>query len=231
MTTIACVMRSGGDFGPEYVLALLNGVRRHTNADFTVLTDCPETAEIVSGCDGAHAVPLAYDTPGWWSKLELFRDDVFPAGEAVVYFDLDTVITGPVPALMAYNGVFAATRGPRFGNLGSGVMAWRHGDVLETVLPVYLDDPHGCRQFYDRRRHAASGGRRGDQGLIADRLETEGIGWQAVEDIQPGIRRYARMESKTLDDTRVVVFSGRHSRPHNVWPEIWKPETEGVWTP
>ena len=63
---------------------------------------------------------------GWWAKLELFK--AFPKGERVLYFDLDTVITGNIDDIASYSGDFIALTDfyhPR--NIGSGVMAWEAG--------------------------------------------------------------------------------------------------------
>jgi len=228
LTTVACVLREGGDFTPEHVFALEQQVRAYLPVDvhFVCLTDSEDIHDEYSQLDEqTRSIALRYDTPGWWAKLELFRNDVFPAGEHIIYFDLDTIIVQDVPNLTTFNRQFATSRGPRFGNLASGVMTWFHGTVLDTLLPVYLDDPYNMRQFYDGLRHAASGGRRGDQGLIADRCDAENLNWEAVEDVQSGIIRYARderlKEGPPPDDVRVIVFSGGRNRPEKVRPDLF----------
>jgi hypothetical protein len=55
--------------------------------DVFCITDAPELP------DGVEAIPLEYDWPGWWSKLELFRPDI--CGD-FLYMDLDTVVTGDI---------------------------------------------------------------------------------------------------------------------------------------
>ena len=107
--TVALV--NAGDYlgrGAEYVGRLVEGIE----ANMTV----PHRFKIIGG------------EPSWWAKLDLFRPDAFPARERVLYFDLDTVITGPLDDLAAYAGPFACLRDfYRPWGLGSGVMAWEHG--------------------------------------------------------------------------------------------------------
>jgi len=40
------------------------------------------------------AIQLQHGWPGWWSKLEVWRPNIFEDDTRVLYFDLDTVIVG-----------------------------------------------------------------------------------------------------------------------------------------
>lgn len=74
--TPACVLRSGGDFGPEHVQWLARQV-----PGLVCLSDTP--------VPGVTTLPLVYDWPGWWAKLEMFG----PALDGdVLMIDLDTVV-------------------------------------------------------------------------------------------------------------------------------------------
>ena len=65
-------------------------------------------------------IPLRHDWPGWWSKIEAFR---IPG--PVLYFDLDTVITGDLSEIAEYPHRFTMlTDFMRPERLASGVMAW-----------------------------------------------------------------------------------------------------------
>ena len=81
--TIACVLRSGGDFDAEYVERLRDGVAANLSLPhrFVCLSDIEVPCERVA---------LRHGWPGWWSKLELFEQ----LKGRVLYFDLDTVIAG-----------------------------------------------------------------------------------------------------------------------------------------
>lgn len=85
---VFCVLRSGGDFDSEDVAALQVGVERHLSG---ARLNCLSDVEVP-----CTRVPLKYDWPGWWSKMELFRPDV--RGD-ILFFDLDTVIVGDLSEL------------------------------------------------------------------------------------------------------------------------------------
>ena len=88
--TVACVLKSGGDFTPEHVYALKNALNEHLPEHrFYCFTDVD--------CMPVWMIPLIHDLPGWWSKMELCRPDEIPG--TVLYIDLDTVILGDLSPL------------------------------------------------------------------------------------------------------------------------------------
>jgi len=181
---VVCV--STGDYlgrGEDYVSHLLSGVAKHYKgeAKFHVLRDGP---------------------PSWWAKIGLFEPGRFPAGERVVYFDLDTVITGDLTDLMAYDGPFAALRDQwQPGQMGSGIMSWTAGEAdhvwtkwQEAGCP--MDDP------------------RGDQGWIGEHMPMA----IRLQDILPGQlgswkANFGMSAANITPDTRVCYFHG-NPRPH-----------------
>jgi len=89
MLNIVCV--NNNDYlgrGNEYVTKLQDGIEKHCTVPykFTVIDKCVNE--------------------GWWAKLEIFK--YFPIGDRVLYFDLDTVITGNIDSLAMYDGYFMA---------------------------------------------------------------------------------------------------------------------------
>ena len=116
MLTVACVLRSGGAFTQDWVVRLRHQVARHLQAPhrFVCLTD------MAVPCD---SVPLKNGWPGWWSKLELWRPGTFEG--RVLYFDLDTLITGNITPLAGYRNDLATLTdffSPRIA--ATGVLAW-----------------------------------------------------------------------------------------------------------
>lgn len=90
---------------------------------------------------------------GWYEKMQLFGDLMFPRGERVVYLDLDTMIVGNIDWLATYQGPFAALQDfYRENGIGSGVMAWEAGTVGHIWTAWWMENfpKHGL----------------GDQGLI-----------------------------------------------------------------
>ena len=129
MLNVACVCVGEG-YSPEYVEILYSMVRRNLpqgfRGRFTVFTDNPAAFQEMAGVQ-THQVPEGLT--GWWAKLYLFSRDAFPVGERVLYFDLDTVITGPLDEIATYDGPFAILRDVyRPNGLQSSVMAWKAGD-------------------------------------------------------------------------------------------------------
>lgn len=93
--TVVCVLRGGGEYKAEHVVALRQQVARWWPTDaplrFVALTD-----EVV---EGVECRPLCCPLPalvnGWWAKMELFAPQHQDLGD-LLYFDLDTMITGPL---------------------------------------------------------------------------------------------------------------------------------------
>lgn len=194
MTTVACVLKAGGDFGPEYVHALKRGLDRCMPAgscEFAVLTD-------VAGLPGGR--PLKYGWKGWWSKLELFRPGAFTG--RVLYMDLDTLIVGDLGDLCSYEGEFAGIRSlmhGKGGKLQSGVMAWTPGPVTWALWEAFTRNP------------AASMKARGDGEWIAAHVEKA----DRLNDLYPGQIVSTKVEAKKgiPPNARLVCLHGR-PRPH-----------------
>lgn len=203
--TVACVLRSGGVYSISWVERLSRQVRRHLGVPLTCLSDA--TPLEIGNHPGfsleIHSVrwePLMHCWPGWWSKLELFRPGLFSG--PVVYFDLDTAIVGPIPALesqIAHHGGlwmlsdFYAPQRP-----ASGVMAWIPSPETERIYHDFARDPAAGMQT-----------RFGDGGFIGryphGRLQT----------LFPGV--FASYKAQHLDrgpaGYRVICLHGRPKFP------------------
>ncbi len=134
MITVACVLRSGGDFTPLHVAALHRAVDKHLHAphEFRVLTDYDLVVE-------PH-IKLTQAWPKWWSKLELFRPGAFSG--PVLYFDLDTVLVGSIDDLASYRGPLAMLSDfLKPGKLQSGIMAWTPGVATESIWRCFTVNP------------------------------------------------------------------------------------------
>lgn len=219
MLNICCVC-VGPAYGNEYVEILYSGVRRNlaggTRGRFIVFTDDPSRFSDMAGVE-IRQVPA--DLKGWWAKLYLFSSEAFPKGERVLYFDLDTVITGPLDEIAAYDGPFAilgdAYRGPSFDMpaLQSAVMAWEAGEWI------------GLWDFYKDLNFPDIRG--GDQAWLEERFKWRGFKPDIWQKLFPGRFRSYKVSCTEYvpKGTAVVFFHGR-PRPHEVktgWvPELWK---------
>lgn len=234
--------------GAEYVAKLHDMVRRNLpegfRGRFVVLTD--DTRRYA---DQAGVEARSIDGPhSWWAKAHLFRPGQFMPGEQVLYFDLDTAITGPLEKLAAYPGAFAILRDVyRPNGYQSSVMAFRAGtkltdsiwDELQQVAGAYgipkeisferaCDElwPGGDQQFLEQfwapRTELHPRG-----GYLAQRINGDPWPPDILQDHYPGVLRSYKVECVWgIPVATSVVFFHGDPRPHEVltgWvPEVWK---------
>ncbi|MBT3290259.1 MAG: class I SAM-dependent methyltransferase, partial [Victivallales bacterium] len=199
--TVACVLRSGGQYTPEHVRWLHAQVAKHVQPPhrFVCLSDTPEA---VPG-----GIPLRHDWPGWWSKAELFRPGLFQA--PVLFLDLDVVLTSAIALPHARTlpvGTMHATEDWwRKGQIQGSVMAWR----ADSASSVY------CRMSGDPARTMATFRDHGDQALV-----TACMGSRRAE-LPWRIRSYKAHRADCPGQADIVVFHG-DPKPWAV-PETWIP--------
>lgn len=122
-------LKQGKKYSSDYVNILRDMVIRNlqegTIDRFICVTD-----DNVGLDEGIESIPLPIGLEGWWGKLYLFSSDLFEKGDRIVYFDLDTVITGRLDDIFAYKGNFAILNDfyhPE--RVGSAVMLWEGGTL------------------------------------------------------------------------------------------------------
>lgn len=197
VTTVASVLRSGGEYFPEHVLALRDGVARHLPAArFVCLSDVP--------VPGVETKPLLFGWPGWWSKIELFSPGTFSG--RVLYVDLDSVVVGDLSDLAGYAGPFAMLSDFYHPSRpASGVMAWEAG--CDEALAVW-------RAF---KANPAAGMRAkgGDQGFVRQVL---GDDVARLTDVSPAqiVSYKVHCKGGVPNGARLVCAHGK--------PKPWHPE-------
>lgn len=207
MLTVACVLKSGGIYNAEWVRKLRDGVAKHLTLPyrFVCLSDVDVPCE---------RIPLANDWPGWWSKINLFRPDLFDG--PTIYFDLDTVIVGSLDAIAEYPHSFTmAHEFYRPHLLCSTAMAWS-GDY-SFLYTTFAKDPIRLAHFYDK---TLPSGRIGDQAFIEDCLhDTEFQGADTFRDLfgERSIASYKVHECQIAPpaDAAAVSFHG-FPKPHDL---------------
>lgn len=210
MLHIVCV-KAGSLYSAEYVNILHDMVMRNLpdgmEGQFECFTDDKR---------GLNSQIIARPLPekslkGWWHKLSLFKDRLFPDGDRVMCFDLDTVITGPLDDIVAYDGHFAILRDfYRPNGLQSSVMAWEANKQ--------------CHIWNHFQAHGFPEVQGGDQAWIEKCFEVKPDLWQ---DLYPG--EFCSYKEDAVmgipKGTKVCVFHGE-PRPHEVtgdWvPKVWK---------
>lgn len=217
MITIACVLRSGGCYDWEYVRRLIDGLRKRVGRPYRIacLTDMIGREDYTGD---SSLVPLDYNWPGWWSKIELFK-----LPPPVLYFDLDTAIVGDITPLARYvenqcEGLMML-RGFYKKDRCSGIMGWRQDMrvfydrfVRHYATRAKFDKtPYGYALRADRNRY------RGDQEWVAMATQKEGMPVTFVQDVFPGVYSYKVDVAKRgmPDDARIICFHGK-PRPHEV---------------
>jgi hypothetical protein len=209
MLQIVCV-QSGNyqERGAEYVNVLYDSVKRNlshkTAGKFVCFTDDPRGLS-----EGIESRPLPGGLDGWWNKLWLFSPGLFPDGDRIVYFDLDTLPIGSLDHLVSYRGPFAALSDFfQPDRLQSSVMLWEAGKQTD----IWID--------WEKQKPTLAGG---DQEWI-ESCAPDAVRLQRAF---PGLFVSLKNDCRPYPPAgaKVVIFHGE-PRPHNCpssWvKEVWK---------
>ena len=204
---VVTVLKCGGEYHEGHVQWL----QRQVGFPILCLTDSLRPMnEVVS-------IPLIHDWPGWWSKMELFRDDLCLGN--FLYVDLDTVIIGGIPnafRTMSETEMLSDLYGHPW--IQSCLMFLHHSS-RQTVWESFSANPEKAIQEF---------GSGGDQIFIdrflgsAKRLEQTLPG--AIISYKADIlkNRFHRPNAGSLKTARFVCFHGQ-PRPWDV-QEPWAPK-------
>mgnify|MGYP001611454496 CR=1 FL=1 len=204
--TVMCVLRSGGIYTPEWVRKLRDAVERNIvgRHKFVCLSDVEVPCE---------RIDLAVDWPSWWGKIAMFRPGVIDG--PTLYFDLDTVITGPVDPNVPHD--FAMLQSFwKEDMVGSGVMWFSGQNVPHNVYTKFVKQPKAYMAHYERNK---DGPYVGDQAFIHDTLNKD---VPTINDHLPGIKSYKMHCHRRLPaDARIICFHGvpRPSEVKTEWME------------
>jgi len=139
--------------GKQYTEILRDSVFRNLPPEikckFTVFTDDPADYGQI------HKRPLPHDgLNGWFNKLALFKKDLFSPEDTIIFFDLDTVITGALDEIVQYKGDFAILRDAyRPDGLQSSVMIWKgdHSHIWDSYEIAGFPNIRGGDQIWIER--------------------------------------------------------------------------------
>jgi len=175
MIDIVC-LKWGNKYGPEYVNRLYRGIQRNIDGSrisgyrFWCFTD---DARGLNPEIKVHDLPCSTRLEIWWNKLWLFSEDMpVDRGSKIFYVDLDTLITGDITDMLLapthelvvlrdfYHGIARSA-----GVMGSGLMAWRHGDYTDIWTEFWKDpethirdlQPLGDQKWIENRTHDRRG--------------------------------------------------------------------------
>lgn len=165
---VVCV-NWGTKYSSVYVNRLYEMVKNNTSHNFKMycLTDQPENY-----ADPITPIKLNPGYEGWWNKMQLFRNDVLPAGE-YIYFDLDVVIVDNIDCLFEFEG-FGITRD--FINPDNGLLG---GKEYNSSIMRFTQNKALWRHFKNNEPRWIGEQRKisffGDQNVISDYLNKTGF--------------------------------------------------------
>lgn len=200
------VLRSGGEYKPEHVLRLKKQVETHLpDADFWCLSD----VEI----EGVQTLPLKYDWPGWWSKMELFRPSITGW---MLYLDLDTSVIGDLRDIASLEGLTIMRDVYRPDGLQSSIMVLPE-HLRHQVWHHWIDKPDHWMHVYRKG---------GDQAFLErfwlnranrfqDELRGQIVSYKA--NVRKATNRREYGDGTIPEGARVVVFHGLPRPWHIGW--------------
>lgn len=220
VVTIACVLKSGGDYTSEYVEHLRNAVTQTFSCkhDFVCLSDIA-IRELQTTDIHARQMWLRHDLPSWWSKLEFFR-----LSGPVITFDLDLVPVNDCTELcnIAVNleyGTIVMLGGLRREPWNSSIMIWNGN--YEWMLRRFLSDYDFAKHIVNNRGHHLEINQtffHGDQEYIVPTLQQRKIQMTKLQDVFIGVYSYKdniRDKQDLPRDAKIVCFHGK-PRPHKL---------------
>jgi hypothetical protein len=199
MLNIVCVLRQGGKVGYDatWVEKLKNSVARNITLPykFMCLSDCNVP------CD---RIPLISTGKGYWSKLELFRPNLFDG--PVLYIDLDNVICGNLDNLVEKikHEKFVMLREYDTKVASSSIMWW-NGDFSQLWLKWLSNTPEFWRSQYAKMPKI------GDQAFIEDNIQHTFLQNYIPEDWISWSN-----QKKISVESRVLVFRKPGQKPSNM---------------
>jgi len=199
MINFVCVYKTSPDgiYDTTWIEKLRWGLEKHCTFDFKFycLTDCKEDFE--------GKVWLESDSPTWWSKLELFRKDLFKG--PTLYFDLDTIICGNIDVIITQlmqQPSFVMVEG-RTKKTSSCIMYW-NGDY-SYLYDQYLENKEEIIKTY------VTNERYGDQAYIAENVDY--IHLQNI--INKRHVGYESQVAKNAKNLRIMLFAKPQNKPYN----------------
>jgi hypothetical protein len=146
-----------------------------------------------------------YRWPGWWCKMALF--DPALAGD-ILHVDLDTIIDGPLDALLSAPDSMMLKDFYFPDRLASGVMRWTAQD-RSIIWHQWLKDSESAM----RRFHGVSGG--GDGAFLREVCRIHRLPVRAIQDAVPGQVCSFKVDcaKRPPSDARLICYHG-NPRPH-----------------
>lgn len=137
------------EFGEQYLAAWIANVERYVPEPYEicVMSDIPLTHFSI---DRPVALDSTIDAPGFWAKLNMFREGV--SSGRTLYLDLDNVITGDLSALCALTpDPLIMLDDRRVPGLPNGSAVLFDADECRHIWSSYAQDPRSFEAIYVAR--------------------------------------------------------------------------------
>jgi hypothetical protein len=209
--SVYCVLRQGGGYDPSWVAKLKRGVEKHLPIPhrFVCLSDVPVPCERIA---------LKHDWPGWWSKVELFREGV--VDPPALFFDLDNVVIRDLTPLTDLPYDFAMLRNFTDAQHASSCVMWFGAAAPAHVYEKFAADPQGWIRWHKQMR---KGGYLGDQAFIADAVGSH-LSLIDIPRFTVASYRYDLMKRGKIPAETVMIAFGGPIKPDTVPPQKWLEE-------
>lgn len=221
------VVKWGTAYGPEYVVNLYNGVKKHTNLPFNFYVFTDDASDLPKNKNWNFIKLLEWNvmhSKGWWYKMEIFNKEHNLLG-INLYLDLDVVITGDLASfwhMVKTDDLYICQDFnryliPNYQGYNSSVMAWKNNN-LDRYYRMFARDPKTFMRKF-----------RGDQDFL-QAYAADRIFWPKYWAMSWKWECYNKDESnksQTLlnSDTKILVFHGQPKPPNCLDPKIvnlWK---------
>jgi len=207
---IVTILKSGGDFYPSYMNKLhemiMGNLTVKVNAIYC-LTDFNSNLFNT----GITTLPLIYEFPGWWSKLELFRLHYDFLDERFLYMDLDTVIWDDFSDFFTYKGDFCIMRDVYRGKknqkaMQSSIMMFRSSEWLYNNV---------FRDFMNRKEKIMDEFKKGGDQRYLETVLNNNVDYFQDEFPEKIVSYKVHCKNGVPENTSIIIFHGK-PRPHEV---------------
>lgn len=210
MINVVCVLRQGGKVGYDasWVEKLKNSISRNLNLPYRFIC--------LSDCDvPCYRIPLISTGRGYWSKIELFRPNLFDG--PVLYIDLDNVVCGHLDEIIEKikNEKFVMVKEPDTHAISSSIMWW-NGNYSYIWEEWSAEDSEHWKKNYGKMPKL------GDQAFIEDRVKCS-----ILQELIPETWIDWSNKHQSNEDVKILIFRKPGQKPstmidHPLVKEHWK---------